>query len=129
MPGVYNNRESGGSIEVLDEGVSLTERVTSLDFTGAGVTASASGNDVTVNTSGAAVSFAYDETPTGSINGSNKTFTLANTPNPSGSLILTLNGQTLTAGGVDYTLSTNTITMKFAPETNDILRAKFYQYS
>lgn len=38
----------GSAVEVKDEGTSLTTGVTSLNFTGAGVTATASGNDVTV---------------------------------------------------------------------------------
>ena len=37
------------NIAVLDEGTSITTAVESLNFTGGGVTASASGNDVTVN--------------------------------------------------------------------------------
>ncbi len=43
---------SGTSIPVSDEGTQITSGVTSLDFVGAGVTASASGNDVTVTITG-----------------------------------------------------------------------------
>jgi len=42
----------GGAIEVLDEGGSLTAALTSIDFVGAGVTASNSGGDVTVTIAG-----------------------------------------------------------------------------
>jgi hypothetical protein len=42
---------SGTSITVKDEGSNLTTSLASIDFTGAGVTASAIGNDVTVNIS------------------------------------------------------------------------------
>lgn len=72
-------------------------------------------------------SFADAETPTGTINGSNVTFTLAHTPNPAASLQLFLNGQELIAGGADYTLSTATITAASAPKTGDVLIA-FYRF-
>lgn len=72
--------------------------------------------------------FSDAETPSGSINGSNVTFTLAHTPNPSADLQLYLNGQQLIAGAsADYTLSTATVTMASAPKTGDILIA-FYRY-
>lgn len=66
-----------------------------------------------------------NETPTGSVNGSNVTFTLANVPQVS-SLELFLNGQLLEPGaGNDYTISANTITMLFAPLSGDKLRAYY----
>jgi hypothetical protein len=42
----------GSAIEVLDEGGSLTGALASMDFVGAGVTATTSGDDVTVTVSG-----------------------------------------------------------------------------
>ena len=48
-------------------------------------------------------------TPTGTINGSNDTFTLAVTPNPTASLLLFKNGLLQTGGGVDYTLTGATV--------------------
>ncbi len=58
------------------------------------------------------------EVPSGAINGSNVTFTLANTP-LSGTLQLFLNGLLLDEGASnDYTLSGNTITMNYAPEAS-----------
>lgn len=55
--------------------------------------------------------FVDKEVPSGTINGSNATFTLANTPT-SGSEHLYLNGVLLQSGaGNDYTITTNTITM------------------
>lgn len=69
--------------------------------------------------------FIYNETPSGSINDSNATFTLAGTPNPVGSLELRLNGQVLKAGGADFTLSGSTITMVNAPFTGDVLTASY----
>lgn len=71
--------------------------------------------------------FADAETPSGTVNGVNATFTLAHTPNPAADLQLYLNGQQLIAGGADYTLATATITMTAAPKTGDVLAA-FYRY-
>jgi hypothetical protein len=73
--------------------------------------------------------FADAETPSGTINGSNDTFTLAHTPSPAGSLVLFKNGQEMIAGGADYTLATATITFTAGaiPITGDVLIA-FYRY-
>ena len=64
------------------------------------------------------------ETPTGTINGVNATFTLVTAPNPAASLELTRNG-IVQKSGVDYTLSTNVITFLAGaiPQTGDILLA------
>lgn len=63
--------------------------------------------------------FVDAEIPSGSINGSNTTFTLANTPT-SGTEKVYLNGIRLYPGaGNDYTISTNTITMATAPLTGE----------
>ena len=69
--------------------------------------------------------FVWNETPTGTINGSNADFVLANTPNPTTSLHVYLNGAFLVGGGVDYTLVTATITFVTAPPTNSILRVAY----
>lgn len=73
------------------------------------------------------INFADSETLGGAINGSNVTFTLANTPNPALSLELFLNGQLLTSGGVDYTLVGSTITLNTAPPSGSTIRA-WYRY-
>ncbi len=64
------------------------------------------------------------ETPSGTINSSNVTFTLAHTPSPATSLHLYYNGQRLTLTG-DYTLATGTITMVVAPATGSVLLADY----
>jgi hypothetical protein len=61
-----------------------------------------------------------NETPGGAINGSNVTFTLANTPQ--GGISLYYNGALMRPGaGNDYTLSGTTITMAFAPLSTGVL--------
>lgn len=64
------------------------------------------------------------ETPTGAINGANTSFTLANAPDPAGSLRVTLNGTRLTLT-TDYTLSGTTLTMLVAPITDSLLRVDY----
>jgi hypothetical protein len=77
---------------------------------------------------GGSPNFADAETPSGTIDGVNTTFTLAHAPSPAASLILVMNGITLReGGGNDYTLSTSTITMASAPETGTILIC-WYRY-
>src|SRR3990167_1974204 len=70
--------------------------------------------------------FVWNETPSGAINDSNVTFTLAGNPNPDSSLRLRLNGITLKSGaGNDFTLSGSTITMAVAPASGDTLTATY----
>jgi len=68
--------------------------------------------------------FAEAETPSGTINGSNKDFTLTYAPNPVSSLQVFVNGMYMTAGE-DYTLSNKTITFNTAPPTNSIIRVYY----
>jgi len=74
--------------------------------------------------------FSDAETPSGTINGTNTTFTLAHADAATGnSLILTLNGIVLQGNGNDYTLSGNTITFgpSTIPQNGDTLQA-WYRY-
>jgi hypothetical protein len=71
--------------------------------------------------------FVDGETPGGSVNGSNKSFTLATSPSPATSLDLYRNGLAQSVG-VDYTISGNTITFLqvATPQPGDLLEA-FYR--
>ena len=71
----------------------------------------------TIGTPSGVIYFADEETPTGATPGT--AFTLANSPSPAASLILTWNGFTLTAGGIDYTLVGNALTMVKTVNTGD----------
>lgn len=115
-----------GSLVYVDQGTTQAEYryfCTSnsggtLGSTAVTYTQDASGSLATSN-------FVTEETPSGSINGSNVTFTLANTPT-TGILKLYLNGVRQKSGaGNDYTLSTNTITMTTAPVSGDVLIADY----
>ena len=70
-----------------------------------------------------ATSFADSETPSGTIDGSNKEFTLASTPDAAGSLQLFLNGALQAPAGEDFTLSTATTTFVNAPPNGSVLLA------
>jgi hypothetical protein len=73
----------------------------------------------------APANFVVRETPTGTINGVNVTFTLANAP-VAGTEQLFLNGILQEPGaGNDYTISGATITYLTAPATNDRLKATY----
>lgn len=67
----------------------------------------------------------FNETPTGTIDGSNAAFVLSHTP-VAGTLMLYVNGLLMLEGG-DYTLSTATVTFATGaiPETGDWIRATY----
>ena len=123
---------AGSGLAVLSSGVLAAAQFPAL--TG-DVTTTAGALATTINhTSGSGflkyTDFIVNETPSGTLNGSNTSFTLANAPatvnGSTSSLELALNGSVLEAGsGNDYTLSSTTITMLFAPVSTDKLRA-FY---
>jgi len=72
--------------------------------------------------------FVFNETPVGEINSSNRDFLLEYVPNPSTSLMLTLNGLLQREGiSNDYTLSGLSITFVAgnAPITNSSLLATY----
>lgn len=66
----------------------------------------------------------YQEIPSGTVNGSNTSFTLAHTPFSQTELILFLDAIPQLAG-TDFTLSGSTITMTVAPATNQQLWARY----
>lgn len=67
----------------------------------------------------------FNETPSGTVNGVNTTFTLASAPSPAASLHFYKNGQLLYAGGADFTLTTNSISTTVAPKTGDVISADY----
>ena len=64
--------------------------------------------------------FADDETPSGTMNGTNKAFTIAKAPNPTASLKVFLNGARQKTD-IDFTLSGKTITLASAPEATETI--------
>jgi hypothetical protein len=76
---------------------------------------------------GSEPNFADWITPTGTLNGTNKVFTLPQAPSPADSLRLYRGWQVLIPGGVDFTLSGATITYTIAPAPTATHLA-FYRY-
>jgi hypothetical protein len=66
-----------------------------------------------------------NEVPSGSINGSNVTFTIAHTPY-GGAISLFQNGSLRNPGGNDYSFSGTTITFITAPQVGDILLSNYF---
>lgn len=84
------------------------------------------GGKLTVVFPSSSLTFVDGETPTGMIDGTNRNFTLAASPNPATSLALYRNG-VRQKFGVDYTLAGNAITFLAAstPESGAILTADY----
>lgn len=129
------------TVKILDANVTLAKIANASansKLLGSGASGSgASYSELTVGTglsitgttlnAAAALSFAIGETPSGTINGTNPTFTLANIPT-SGSVALYANGIRLKSGaGNDYTISSDTITFLTGaiPVTGDVLQADY----
>lgn len=68
------------------------------------------------------------ETPSGTVNGSNKVFTLSQLPLENDAVLVFLNGilQTLTT---DYTLSNQTLTFVTAPALGQSVRVQYVQFT
>jgi hypothetical protein len=96
--------------------------LTTLTNTVAGLQATVNSLTASANTA----VFVDSETPGGTVNGTNTSFTLANSPSPATSFALYRNGL-LQSPGVDYTLAGMTLTFLSAstPQTGDLLQASY----
>lgn len=127
MSGFYNRKSSGTPLSILYNGVPLSSAVTSIDFEGAGQTTTILGSAVTVTIPGGAFGTqVFNEVPSGTVNNVNTVFTFANTP-VAATLAVYVNGARFKAGGIDFTLVTNTATFVTAPPTGSIILAD-YEY-
>ena len=72
------------------------------------------------------VGFVDMETPGGTIDGANASFTLSQVPNPAGSLEVFRNGLRMTSG-LDYSSSNNTLTFSsgYVPQIGDVLLCSY----
>lgn len=109
MGGFYNPHADGGTLTIQDEGVTLGV-VSIINFTGNGVIGSILGGTVTENIPGGSAGSFTVETPSGTVNGINKAFTVSNTP-----VFVTVDGIIMTGSGDGYTYSAGTITFNDAP--------------
>lgn len=109
----YGSNPSGGAgggptYVFQNEGVRLSEYVTTLNFVGDGITAAYMGGGVVTITVAGGAGTTYTETPSGLINGSNVTYTTAHDINTV--YTFGINGQYLHPT-TDYSTSGSTITM------------------
>jgi hypothetical protein len=105
-------------LTIKDEGIPMSDIVDSINFTGAGVTGTILGTEVTETIPGGGAALTK-EVPVGLIDSSNKVFTVTNLPQ-----LVVLAGITQSDGGEDFTLTGTgpyTITFVFAPPTNSSL--------
>ena len=125
-----SNTTNTASIATLTTNLAtVTSTVSGLSTSLANLTNTVNGLIATVNTltsSTTASNFVDSETPGGTVNGTNTSFTLANMPSPSTSLALYRNGL-LQSPGVDYTLSGLALTFLSVstPQAGDILRVAY----
>jgi hypothetical protein len=94
---------------------------------GSGITITNGSGSITIAATGALTTsnFVYGEVPSGTIDGSNTAFTLANTPT-AGTVTLYLGGLRLKSGaGNDYTISGSSITMLTVPQSGDNFLADY----
>lgn len=95
---------------------------------GTGITIVNGAGTITISSTGSfgASNIVTEETPTGAIDGSNVSFSIANTPYV-GTVRVYLNGVRQKSGGVDYSISGTTITFVNAPQTGDELFVDYFK--
>jgi hypothetical protein len=119
--------EVPGAMVAVEQGTTLADQVflCTSDQGGTIGTTAISWTSINATAGLTSSNFVTRETPSGTINGSNTTFTLANTPT-SGTERVYLNGLLLDVGaGNDYTISGSTITMLTAPISGDKIRVNY----
>jgi hypothetical protein len=130
--GISNTQISGSAAIAFSKLAALPSADILVGSAGNVATAVAMSGDATISntgvitiTGGLTNHFVTREVPTGLINGSNVTFTLANTP-VAGTECIFLNGLLQNVGaGNDYTISGATITFVVAPETGSVILVNY----
>ena len=119
--------EVPGAFVVVEEGTANADTIwlASADAGGTLNTTAINWQQIPTTAGYTTANFVDNEVPSGSINGSNVTFTIANTP-VAGSVHLYINGVRGKVGsGNDYTISGSTITMEYALATGETLLADY----
>jgi len=118
----------GGAANVVvkDEGTTLTSAVTSIDFTGGGVTATASGSNVTISVPvGLSNTIIKTVSYTSTNAAANLTYALPLTPSDPSYIFVIKNGIVLTPN-TDYSLSGNTLTVIESGAANDAIEVRYF---
>jgi len=113
-------QQTGGSIAIKDEGVTIAGSASSIDFVGLGVTGTALGSDVTETISGSPGTAVTGE----AVSGSGTSFTLAHVPASNTLQLFRGGGGIFTAAG-DYTIVGANITLTVALEAGENLFANY----
>lgn len=116
------NAINGSLVSLTTTANGVSSQVATLSSSVATLTALVNGlSSGTISTA-----FSDAEVPGGTINGTNTTFTLANTPSPASTLALYRNGLLMTQG-VDYSLSGSTVSFVSGetPQSGDVLQAYY----
>jgi hypothetical protein len=119
--------EVPGAVTIVEEGTTLADSWWYVTSNQGGTLGTTAVTWIQISTSGGlgTSNFVDKETPSGTINGSNVTFTLANTPT-AGSEHVFLNGELQDVGaGNDYTISGATLTLLTAPLAGEKLRVSY----
>lgn len=119
--------EVPGAFVVVEEGTANADTIWLASANAGGTlnTTAISWQQIPTTAGYTTANFVDNEVPSGAINGSNVTYTLANTP-VSGSVHLYINGVRAKVGsGNDYTISSATITMEYALATGETLLADY----
>lgn len=125
----YTSPSFNGTSNVTAAGTLATVNSNVGSFTNANITVNAKGlvTAASSGSSGGTVT-AYAETPSGTINGSNTVFTLANAPAGNSGVVVILDG-IVQYNGLDYTVSGTTITFASAPATGSSIFAYYNTFS
>ncbi len=119
-----HNSSGGSSISVPSSGSTFATDSNTLTLSNKTI----SGSSNTLTNVPVAASL-VQETPSGSCNGSNTTFTLANTPGGSSSVLVFLDGLAQIQGsGKDYTISGATITLASACSSGQTIYVFYSKY-
>ena len=116
----------GSALTIKDEGTTLNAAVTSIDFVGGGVTATANGSNVTVSIPIGQSNTSIKTTSYTATNGdANLTYTLPVAPIGEPYLFVIKNGVVLTPN-TDYSVSNTTLTVKESGLANDVIEVRYF---
>ena len=117
---------SGSALTIKDDGTSLNTAVTSIDFVGGAVTATANGSNVTISIPvGQSNTVVKTTSYTANNASANLTYTLPVAPVGPAFLFVIKNGVVLTPN-TDYSVSNTTLTVIESGAANDVIEVRYF---